>query len=281
MPRIDGLAYLRLIDTSTRGQRYDVTPLFADARAFARLIEDLAERCGDLKYDVVAGIDALGFILGAALALHVRRGFVPIRKGGKLPVAVERVDFADYSGQEKALELRVGAVSPGTRVLVVDEWIETGAQATATIALVERQRGVVAGVAGIHMDDNPVTRGPAGGAVGTGPGKVIKVDRRGKKVVAQETRLLPYLRDVGVEVATIDHAGVEPIDDSGDAETFAWNVQPFLEQRGMAKIYTEDVGAARDITERAARRGRCTTWRWRWQLRDRGARGRCCLKAGA
>ena len=152
------LDYLRLIDTQTGGQRYDVTPLFADARAFALLIENLAERCGDLKFDVVVGIDALGFILGAGLALHVRRGFVPIRKGGKLPVEVDRVEFTDYSGQQKALEMRVGAVSPGTRVLVVDEWIDTGAQATTTIALIERQRGVVAGVAGIHMEDNPVTR---------------------------------------------------------------------------------------------------------------------------
>ena len=86
---------------------------------------------------------------------------MPIRKGGKLPVAVEREVFTDYSRQEKTLELRVGVVSPGTRFLVVDEWIETGAQVTAAIALIERQGGVVAGVAGIHMDGNPVTRGLA------------------------------------------------------------------------------------------------------------------------
>src|SRR5262245_41075845 len=85
--------YLRLIDTKTRGPRYDVTPLFADGQAFARLIDDLAGRCGDLTFDLVAGIDALGFILGAALALRSRRGFVPIRKGGKLPVAADAARF--------------------------------------------------------------------------------------------------------------------------------------------------------------------------------------------
>src|SRR5688572_21864266 len=57
-PRMDDLDYLRLVDTRTRGQRYDGTPLFADAQAFARLIDDLAKRCSDVEYDVVAGIDA-------------------------------------------------------------------------------------------------------------------------------------------------------------------------------------------------------------------------------
>lgn len=158
MHRSEDLGYLRLIDTRTRGPRYDVTPLFADGPAFAQLIQDLAGRCADVGYDVVAGIDALVFILGAALALHARRGFVPVRKGGKLPVEADRETFTDYSGQEKTLELRVGAVGPGTRALVVDEWIETGAQVTAAVTLIERQGGVIAGIAGIHMDGNPTTR---------------------------------------------------------------------------------------------------------------------------
>ena len=151
-------SYLRLIDTRTQGRRYDVTPLFADGQAFARLIHDLSSRCGDLAFDVVAGIDALGFILGAAIALHTRRGFVPIRKGGKLPVAADAVRFTDYSGQEKTLELRTGVIRLGTPVLLVDEWIETGAQVAAAITLIEGQGGLVAGIAGIHMDENAATR---------------------------------------------------------------------------------------------------------------------------
>jgi adenine phosphoribosyltransferase len=151
------LSYLHLIDTKTQGPRYDVTPLFVDPQAFARLIKDLSVRCRDLDFDLIAGIDALGFILGAAMALHMGRGFVPIRKGGKLPVATDKVNFTDYSGQEKTLELRLGVIRPNTPVLVVDEWIETGAQVRAAIALVERQGGIIAGVAGIHMDRNDAT----------------------------------------------------------------------------------------------------------------------------
>ena len=150
--------YLRLVDTRAPGPRYDVTPVFADHQAFTQLIEDLSDRCRDLDFVLVAGIDALGFILGAALALRMHRGFVPIRKGGKLPVAADTVRFVDYSGQETTLELRAGVLRPSTSVLVVDDWIETGAQVTAAIALVEGQDGIVAGIAGLHMDGNDATR---------------------------------------------------------------------------------------------------------------------------
>ena len=95
----------------------------------------------------MAGIDALGFILGAAIAVRLKKGFVPIRKGGKLPVQTDVARFVDYTGQEKSLELRVGAIQPRTRVLVVDEWVETGAQVRAAIELLEKQGGVVIGVA--------------------------------------------------------------------------------------------------------------------------------------
>ncbi|HKV82913.1 MAG TPA: phosphoribosyltransferase family protein [Ktedonobacterales bacterium] len=150
--------YLSLIDTHTSGLRYDVTPLFADAAAFAAAVDDLLALVGETPYDLVAGVDALGFILGAALALRAGKGFVPVRKGGKLPVAVETVEFVDYSGTRKALELRRDAIAPGVRVLVVDEWIETGAQIGAAIRLIKGCGGVVVGVATIHVDDNERTR---------------------------------------------------------------------------------------------------------------------------
>lgn len=149
--------YLRLIDTDTPGPRYDVTPLFTDADAFTALVEDLAARLGALPFELVAGIDALGFILGAALAIHTRTGFVPIRKGGKLPVPADAVAFVDYLGARKSLELRREAIRPGARVVLVDEWIETGAQVQAATALIEGQGGIVAGIATIHMDANAQT----------------------------------------------------------------------------------------------------------------------------
>jgi len=150
--------YLALIDTHTAGPRYDVTPLFADFAAFAELVGDLCSQLGDVEIDAVAGIDALGFILGTAVALARRVGFITVRKGGKLPVRADTAEFVDYTGQRKALELRKGAVKAGMRVLVVDEWIETGAQVGAAIGLIEGQGGVVAGLATINIDGNPHTR---------------------------------------------------------------------------------------------------------------------------
>ncbi len=146
--------YLALIDHETSGNRCDVTPLFADYAVFSALVDDLAALVEPLAFDVVAGIDALGFILGTALALRTHTGFVPIRKGGKLPVTVDSAACVDYTGQRKTLELRRGALKPSMRVLLVDEWIETGAQIQAAIALIEGQGAVVAGIASLHIDDN-------------------------------------------------------------------------------------------------------------------------------
>jgi adenine phosphoribosyltransferase len=149
--------YLRLIDRDTPGPRYDVTPLFGDYEAFTDLVRDLGRPFEDVEFEVVAGIDALGFILGTALAMHLRKGFIPIRKGGKLPVEVDTRHFVDYTGQGKSLQLRVGAIERGVRVLLVDEWVETGAQVRAAIELIEGQGGIVIGVAAINIDDNEAT----------------------------------------------------------------------------------------------------------------------------
>ena len=140
-----------------------MTPLFADPLAFSSAVNDLLALAWQAPFDVVAGIDALGFILGAALAIRARRGFVPVRKGGKLPVATDAVPFIDYSGLGKILEMRRDAISPGAHVLVVDEWIETGAQVAAAIHLIEGAGGVIAGIAIIHMDDNERTRAATSG----------------------------------------------------------------------------------------------------------------------
>jgi len=150
--------YLRLVDTHTPGRRYDVTPLFADNAAFSELVADLAAPFTPAEIDLIIGIDAFGFILGAAMAVRLGKGFIPIRKGGKLPVQTDHVEFIDYSGQPKTLELRAGALRTGTRVLLVDEWIETGAQVKAAIGLVEHQGGIVAGIAAINIDINEKTR---------------------------------------------------------------------------------------------------------------------------
>lgn len=150
--------YLKLIDHSTRGPRCDVTPIFGDVQAFSDLIDDLVNICAKIEFDIVAAIDALGFILGAGIALKAKKPLVTIRKGGKLPVEVERARFVDYTGEEKSLEVRLDVLHPSNRVLIVDEWIETGAQVMAAIELIEGFGAIVAGVVAINMDENETTR---------------------------------------------------------------------------------------------------------------------------
>lgn len=150
--------YLRLIDINTPGPRYDVTPLFADPVAFGALVDDITEAIPSSAYDFVAGIDALGFILGTAVAIRAGKGFIPIRKGGKLPVATKSVSFVDYSKSEKSLELRADLDLKTARILLVDEWIETGAQVNAAISLIKSQGGEIAGIATINMDENEATQ---------------------------------------------------------------------------------------------------------------------------
>ena len=150
--------YLRLIDRSKlHYKRSDVTPIFAEPAAFAALVDDLLVPFRGSGVQRVVGTDALGFIVGTALALRLGVGFVPIRKGGKLPVRHERAEFRDYSGTEKALELRAEPWPAGTRVLRVDEWIETGTQARVAVELIERAAGVVVGITAIAFRKNEKT----------------------------------------------------------------------------------------------------------------------------
>ena len=149
--------YLQLIAEGRPGTRCDVTPIFADAAAFAEVLADLAALAAPYEHEYVAGIDALGFILGAALAAREGKGFIAIRKGGKLPVPAKRVEFVDYTGEPKSLELRADAFAAGSRILLIDEWIETAAQVGASIELIERQRGLVIAIACINCDSNPRT----------------------------------------------------------------------------------------------------------------------------
>lgn len=149
--------YLQLIDTNTSGPRCDVTPLFANPLAFAQLIHDLIAPFDSAAVDYVAGIDALGFILGTAMAVRLEKGFIPIRKQGKLPVAAIHREFVDYTGHTKALELGKGCIPGGARILIADEWIETGAQMQAAVDLIEQEKGIVVGIAAINIDSNPLS----------------------------------------------------------------------------------------------------------------------------
>ena len=117
--------------------------------------------------DVVAGFDAMGFVLGSAIATRLGKGFLTIRKAGKVPVETDVVDFVNYSRRTRQMEMRKPAFAPGTRVLLVDQWVETGGTMDAGIRLVERQGGVVAGIATVCIEEND------GGAVYRGPVPVL------------------------------------------------------------------------------------------------------------
>lgn len=152
--------YLSLMSPNTKGPQFawlDPTSIYINAAAFGDLLDDLCAELDPAGIDVVGGCDAMGFVLGAALAARLGRGFLPIRKAGKLCVATDRVEFSNYSGRVQGMEMRLPAFAPGTRVLLADQWIETGGTMAGAIELVERQQGVVAGLVAIAMETNPTT----------------------------------------------------------------------------------------------------------------------------
>lgn len=115
----------------------DLTPLWADAQAFALAIEAMAEPIRPLLPTHVLGLESQGFIFGAALAQKLGLGFVPARRPGKLPLPTLMEEFETEDGPE-ALEVREGSFKPGDRVLLVDDVLATGATAEAARRLVER-----------------------------------------------------------------------------------------------------------------------------------------------
>jgi adenine phosphoribosyltransferase len=125
---------------------YDITTLLKDAAGLGRLTEALIARYRDDPPDVVAGIEARGFMFGPIMATHLRRGFVPVRKPGKLPAQSVRIDY-DLEYGTDCLEIHKDAIEPGQRVLVVDDLLATGGTAAATCKLIEMLGGVVSGVA--------------------------------------------------------------------------------------------------------------------------------------
>ncbi len=125
---------------------YDVTTLLKDRKGFAALIDGLASHYAADEIDLVLGIEARGFIFGPALAYRLDAGFVPVRKPKKLPAEVIQVSY-DLEYGSDTLEMHKDAIAPGQKVLLVDDLLATGGTMEATLQLVERLGGVVAGMA--------------------------------------------------------------------------------------------------------------------------------------
>lgn len=114
----------------------DITPILGDGELFRCAIDLLCRTVGGEKIDKVVGIDARGFIFGAAVADRLGAGFVPVRKKGKLPWKCLEKSYALEYG-EAVLEIHEDAVKPGEKVLLVDDLLATGGTAEATVELLK------------------------------------------------------------------------------------------------------------------------------------------------
>jgi adenine phosphoribosyltransferase len=124
----------------------DVTTLFANPRGFRMAVDQLLHPYAGEDIDVVVGLEARGFILGGAIAHQLGKGFVPIRKKGKLPGAtIEQSYTLEYG--EAVMEIHSDAIEAGAKVLVVDDLLATGGTAAAGIKLLEKLGGNVVGCA--------------------------------------------------------------------------------------------------------------------------------------
>ncbi|WP_225882405.1 phosphoribosyltransferase family protein [Streptomyces aureocirculatus] len=121
------------------GGHADVWAIFRDAKALAAVVTGLVEPFRDERITAVCGIESRGFLLGGAASVELGVGFVPVRKGeGLLPGdKAVRQSAPDYRRLRHALRLQRSALQPGDRVLLIDDWIETGSQATAVRSMAE------------------------------------------------------------------------------------------------------------------------------------------------
>ncbi|KAJ0960228.1 hypothetical protein J5N97_001940 [Dioscorea zingiberensis] len=139
-PRVEGIASsIRVVPNFPKpGIMFqDITTLLLDPIAFKNVVDMFVERYSGKDISVVAGVEARGFIFGSPIALAIGAKFVPLRKPRKLPgeIISEKYDL-EYGTD--CLEMHVGAVQPGERVLVVDDLIATGGTLCAAISLIER-----------------------------------------------------------------------------------------------------------------------------------------------
>lgn len=142
----------------------DITTLISDGPGLAATVGWLADRARECRAEAIAGMEARGFIFGAAVAVELGLGFIPVRKPGKLPVPTIGIDYALEYGTDR-LEIDPGAIRPGQRVVLVDDLIATGGTATAAAELL-RQAGADVARAEFVIDLPDLGGGAALAAIG-------------------------------------------------------------------------------------------------------------------
>jgi len=115
----------------------DITTLIGDGGGMSSTVAHLAEKIGADRPRYIAGMEARGFIFGAAVAAHLGIGFLPVRKPGKLPVATHGMDYELEYGTDR-LEIAADAIIKGDRVVIIDDLIATGGTALATVNLLHK-----------------------------------------------------------------------------------------------------------------------------------------------
>jgi len=123
----------------------DITPILRDPQIFREIVSGLISNHKQSNVDLIAGIESRGFLFGIAVANALAKGFVPIRKQGKLPGDTISVDYTIEYGTA-TMEIQKDAINPGDRVLIVDDLLATGGTANAAAQLVDRIHGKVVGI---------------------------------------------------------------------------------------------------------------------------------------
>src|SRR3954469_7178570 len=118
----------------------DITPILGSGKLFRTAIEAFLEQCRDHKIDKIVGIDARGFLFGSAVAYELGVGFVPLRKKGRLPYKTESAKYSLEYG-EAEMELHIDAITPGERIVLVDDLLATGGTSASAATLIQKVGG--------------------------------------------------------------------------------------------------------------------------------------------
>ncbi|WP_432401234.1 adenine phosphoribosyltransferase [Wukongibacter sp. M2B1] len=123
----------------------DITTLLQDGEAYKAAIDLCIEKVKDIEFDVIIGPEARGFLIGAPMSYATKKGFVPVRKPGKLPAETVKYEYQLEYGTD-ALEMHKDAIKPGDKVLIADDLLATGGTTLSTVKLVEQLGGEVVGM---------------------------------------------------------------------------------------------------------------------------------------